>query len=110
LKRAGLPKGTRFHDLRHACASLLLAAGTDVKVVSERLGHGSTSFTMDTYQHVLPGLQQDAANRLRDILKPPVRIDANPQKCSQRVANAAESGEQVRTDALENAVVPDSGG
>jgi integrase len=76
LKRAGLPADTRFHDLRHCCASLLLIAGTDAKVVSERLGHGSAAFTMNTYQHVLPGLQQAAADRLRDLLavKPEVVI------------------------------------
>jgi integrase len=68
LKRAGLPTKTRFHDLRHCCASLLLVAGVDVKVVSERLGHGSAAFTMGTHQHVLPGLQQAAADRLKDLL------------------------------------------
>jgi integrase len=70
LKRAGLPTDTRFHDLRHCCASLLLVAGTDVKIVSERLGHGSAAFTRDTYQHVLPVLQQAAADRLKELLTP----------------------------------------
>jgi len=51
----------RMHDLRHGHASHLLAAGVNVKVVSERLGHASTSFTLDTYGHVLPGQQADAA-------------------------------------------------
>jgi integrase len=74
LKRAGLPASTRFHDLRHGCASLLLLAGTDVKVVSERLGHASAAFTMSTYQHVLPGLQQDAADRLRGVLTPKPKL------------------------------------
>jgi integrase len=74
LKRASLPASTRFHDLRHACASLLLVAGADVKVVSERLGHGSAAFTMGTYQHVLPGLQQDAADRLRGVLTPKPKL------------------------------------
>jgi integrase len=68
LKRAGLPADTCFHGLRHCCASLLLVAGVDVKVVSERLGHGSAAFTMRTYQHVLPGLQQAAADRLQALL------------------------------------------
>jgi integrase len=82
LKRAGLPADTRFHDLRHCCASLLLVAGTDVKVVSERLGHGSAAFTMNTYQHVLPGLQQAAADRLKDLLtsrREPVTPDPEGQ-------------------------------
>ena len=38
----------------------MLAAGVNVKVVSERLGHASTSFTLDVYAHVLPGQQADA--------------------------------------------------
>lgn len=51
----------RLHDLRHAHASHLLAAGVNVKVVSERLGHASVAFTLDVYGHVLPGQQADAA-------------------------------------------------
>ena len=57
---AGLPR-VRFHDLRHAHASHLLAAGVNVKVVSERLGHASVAFTLDVYSHVMPGQQADAA-------------------------------------------------
>lgn len=70
LKRAKVPT-VRFHDLRHCCASLMLAAGVDTKVVSERLGHASPAFTAATYQHVLPGLQAQAAGRLKAILTPP---------------------------------------
>jgi integrase len=66
LRRAAIPT-IRFHDLRHSCASLLLLAGIDVKVISERLGHGSTAFTADVYQHLLPGLQEAAAERLHDL-------------------------------------------
>lgn len=51
----------RFHDLRHTHASHLLAAGVNAKVVSERLGHSSVSFTLDTYAHVMPGQQAEAA-------------------------------------------------
>ena len=67
LERAGLPH-IRFHDLRHACASLLLAEGVHPKVVQERLGHASISTTMDTYSHVLPSLQADAAERMDRLL------------------------------------------
>lgn len=67
LERAGLPH-IRFHDLRHACASLLLAEGIHPKVVQERLGHASISTTMDTYSHVLPSLQADAAERMDKLL------------------------------------------
>ena len=50
-----------LHDLRHACASLGLAASMPAKVISERLGHASVGITLDTYSHVLPGLQEEAA-------------------------------------------------
>ncbi len=59
-RRAGLPV-IRFHDLRHSHATLLIKQGIPVKVVSERLGHATTAFTIETYQHVLPGMQSDAA-------------------------------------------------
>ncbi len=51
----------RLHDLRHTHATLLIQTGVPVKVVSERLGHSSPAFTMTVYQHVLPGMQADAA-------------------------------------------------
>ena len=52
----------RFHDLRHTHASLLLAQGAHVKVVQERLGHASVTMTMDTYSHLLPGVQEAAVD------------------------------------------------
>jgi integrase len=54
----------RFHDLRHTAATLLLLAGENVKVVSERLGHATIMITLDTYAHVLPTMQKAAAARL----------------------------------------------
>lgn len=51
----------RLHDLRHTHATILLKAAVPLKVVSERLGHSSPAFTMTVYQHVLPGMQADAA-------------------------------------------------
>jgi integrase len=60
IKAAGLPR-IRLHDLRHTHASLGLAAGVPIKVMSERLGHTSSSFTADAYQHVTPGLEEEAA-------------------------------------------------
>ena len=51
----------RFHDLRHTHGSLLIKEGIPVKVVSERLGHAHIAHTMQTYQHLLPGMQADAA-------------------------------------------------
>jgi integrase len=56
-----LPR-TRFHDLRHAHATQLLASGVHVKAISERLGHSSVSFTMDTYSAVIPSMGRTAAD------------------------------------------------
>lgn len=58
----------RFHDLRHTHATLLLKAGVAVKVVSERLGHASPGFTLNVYQHVLPGMQAEAAQVFDHLL------------------------------------------
>ena len=58
--RLDLPR-IRLHDLRHTHATIRLQQGINPKVVSERLGHASVSFTMDVYQHVLPGMQAQAA-------------------------------------------------
>lgn len=68
LKRAGLPETLRLYDLRHSCATLLLSAGENPKVVSERLGHASIVLTLDTYSHVLPSMQQAATEKLERIL------------------------------------------
>lgn len=54
----------RFHDLRHAHATLLLTRGVHPKIVSERLGHASIGITLDTYSHVLPGMQEEAVRDL----------------------------------------------
>ena len=58
----------RFHDLRHTCATLLLMADENVKVVSERLGHSTIQMTLDTYSHVLPTMQQRAAEKMNGML------------------------------------------
>lgn len=55
------PPAIRLHDLRHTHATLLLKAGVPVKVVSERLGHASVMITLETYAHVMPGMQTEAA-------------------------------------------------
>lgn len=69
LHESGLPH-IRFHDLRHTHASLLLKNNIHPKIVSERLGHASVKTTLDTYSHLLPNLQGDAARRLgEEILR-----------------------------------------
>lgn len=69
LKEAGLPH-QRFHDLRHACASLLLAQGVAARVVMETLGHSQISLTLNTYSHVTPALGRAAAERMNQMLDP----------------------------------------
>lgn len=57
-----------LHGVRHTYATLALASGVPVKVVSERLGHASTSITMDIYQHVMPGMDRDAADHVARLI------------------------------------------
>jgi len=66
LKKSGLPH-VRFHDLRHAHATLMLSKGVHPKIVSERLGHASIGITLDTYSHVLPAMQQEAADAFDEL-------------------------------------------
>jgi integrase len=67
-ERAGLPRSVTPYTLRHTCATLLLMAGENPKVVSERLGHSSIVLTLDTYSRVLPSMQQAATEKLEMIL------------------------------------------
>ena len=66
-RKAGLEK-MRFHDLRHTFASLTLMKGISPKVISEALGHASVAFTMDTYSHIIPGMQESAMALLNESL------------------------------------------
>src|SRR5678816_207509 len=68
LKRAGLSTKFRLYDLRHTCATLLLAANVHPKIVSERLGHASITLTLDRYSHVLLTMQQTASDKLESLL------------------------------------------
>lgn len=75
LKRAGLPP-VRFHDLRHCSASLLLNSGVPVIIVSRRLGHARASITSDVYGHLIPSMQDEAAQLIDNLVTPtPVMID-----------------------------------
>lgn len=68
VTKSGLPPIRPLQDLRHTHATLLLADGENPKVVQERLGHHSHSFTADTYQHVMPGMDEAAADRFDDLV------------------------------------------
>lgn len=67
VKRLGIGP-LRFHDLRHTAATLMFRAGIHPKVVSERLGHSSIAITLDTYSHVIPSMQRDAADAVDALL------------------------------------------
>nr|CAA9313301.1 MAG: Phage integrase [uncultured Nocardioidaceae bacterium] len=67
-ERAGLA-GIGLHTLRHTCASLLLAQGVHPRIVMETLGHSGISITMDTYSHVMPPQQREAADRMEGALQ-----------------------------------------
>ena len=67
VRQAGLGR-VRFHDLRHTFASLALLRGAKPKVISEALGHASVAFTMDTYSHIISGMQEDMMALLDEVL------------------------------------------
>jgi integrase len=68
-RQLGLPKGTSFHTLRHTHATFLILSGADIKTVQERLGHESSTTTLDLYGHVLPGRDQAAAEAFEMLAK-----------------------------------------
>lgn len=67
LRDADLPQ-MRFHDLRHTCATLLLLQGVPARVVMDILGHSQIQLTLNTYSHVLPALQSEAASKMDALL------------------------------------------
>jgi integrase len=68
IAKTALPR-IRFHDLRHAHATHLLASGVHPKVASERLGHSKVGITIDLYSHVMPGMQEDAVAKVDAALR-----------------------------------------
>ena len=77
LKQAGLPS-LRFHDLRHTFATHALASGVDAKTLSGILGHTNASFTLDTYTHVTPDMQQEASHIVGGFLEDLLGKDLKP--------------------------------
>ncbi len=67
LRRAELPT-IRLHDLRHTCATILLVAGKHPEYVQELLGHASISITLDTYSHVIDGMDSGLADAMDEAL------------------------------------------
>jgi integrase len=68
VKRLGLPR-IRLHDVRQTHATLALEAGVHPNVVSDRLGHASTAFTLDTYSHAVPAMEQQAAELIATLVR-----------------------------------------
>jgi integrase len=68
LVKANLPD-LPFHSLRHSFASIQLLAGTNPKIVQEALGHSQISLTLDTYSHVIPSLQKEAAEKMNELFR-----------------------------------------
>jgi integrase len=67
LATAGI-RSIRLYDLRHTAATLGIAAGVSVKVISDQLGHASIAFTLERYSHVLPSIQDEAAAKVERLL------------------------------------------
>lgn len=77
-------KHVRFHDLRHTHATQLLRIGIHPKIVSERLGHSNIGITLDTYSHVMPGMQETAMERLNESLTEALfKATADPIRASE---------------------------
>ena len=92
LTKAGVPH-MRFHDLRHTHATLMLKADVHPKIVSERLGHANIGITLDTYSHVVPGLQEVAAQRFEEIFdKQPLQVilSSESRTCRQNVGRGVK--------------------
>ncbi len=106
LRRAGLPN-VRFHDLRHTAATLMLAAGTHPKIVSERLGHATVTIAMDIYQHALPSLQREAAEDVERLLSEG-RTNGG-QFGGQRPDKAVDRNEETPPKSLFDGVLDGSG-
>jgi len=68
LMIADLPAATRFHDLRHTCATMLLKMGQHPKYVQELLGHASISISLDTYSHAIEGMGDGLADAMDGAL------------------------------------------
>jgi len=67
VREAGFRR-IRLHDTRHTWATLALEAGVSAKVVSDRLGHANVGFTLTTYTHSVPALQQEAARKVAALI------------------------------------------
>ena len=79
INKNGKLPSIRLHDLRHSNATAMIAAGINAKVVQHRLGHANVSITLNTYTHVLPEMDQEAADKLNNALFPSTQPIAGPK-------------------------------
>jgi integrase len=93
VKRLGLPR-IRLHDLRHTHATLGLAAGVPVKIMSERLGHATAAFTQDVYMHAIPAMEEAAADQIGELLFG----SDDDEPSSDNDDTSAEEGEERKRD------------
>jgi integrase len=93
LARAKLPEATRFHDLRHSCATLLIAQGVYPRVIMEILGHSQISTTMNTYAHVLPETQREATHKIDSLFPDAEEEDAPDGEAEAPDAPGAEEAD-----------------
>ncbi len=103
-RKAGLPP-IRLHDLRHTAASLALAAGVPLKVVSEQLGHSSLAITADTYTSVLPAVAHAAAEAVADVIPRAAAGDARAAASALRHRSARPEDKMITAN-LSNATRP----
>jgi integrase len=78
--------GLRFHDLRHTCAALSVAAGAHVKLISARLGHSSVQITLDRYAHLFPSVEEALGEQLDALYNAePVESNVTPLRAAEKV-------------------------
>lgn len=99
LAAAGLPR-IRLHDVRHSYATAALKSGVSPKIISERLGHTNVAFTLQTYTHVIPGMDQAAADTIADLILGPSRAD--DREADEDTADALEELWDADRDAEED--------
>jgi integrase-like protein len=92
--RAGLPHWLRFHDLRHTCASLLIAQGASVKAVQAQLGHASATVTLDRYGHLFPDELQQLADRLQEAYADAVADPGRTETAEAAPLERKEAGQR----------------
>jgi hypothetical protein len=100
LRDADLPD-LRLHDLRHTTATLLLSQGVHPRVVMDTLGHSQVSLTLDTYSHVLPGFQAEAAQRMQDAIGCRIGCQEENSAADQRQEIENSLGKEVSREGIE---------